>query len=94
MHSALRLFRMILDVNSPAFNFENHQWRPAVVEVFYSFFSLIWQDEKVRFFSFICNFWSPIAIFTSFIGRGARSSRRLVPNASTLTYGGHSAMLE
>ncbi|KAI0093920.1 hypothetical protein BDY19DRAFT_989447 [Irpex rosettiformis] len=46
MQYALRLFRMILDVISPAFNVEDHQWRPSVIEIFHQFFSLIWRDEK------------------------------------------------
>lgn len=51
MHGALRLFRMILDVINPAFNVEDHQWRPSVIDIFLAFFTLIWQDEKVSSYS-------------------------------------------
>jgi hypothetical protein len=42
-----RLFRIILDVTSPAFNVEDRQWRSSVIDVFYYYFSAAWADEKV-----------------------------------------------
>ncbi|KAJ7063344.1 hypothetical protein C8F01DRAFT_1132647 [Mycena amicta] len=41
-----RLFRIILDVSSPAFNIEGRQWRSSIIEVFYRFFFALWTDEK------------------------------------------------
>ncbi|KAJ7172444.1 hypothetical protein C8R46DRAFT_149097 [Mycena filopes] len=41
-----RLFRIILDVTSPAFNIEGRQWRSSIIEVFYRYFSALWADEK------------------------------------------------
>ncbi|KAJ7285806.1 hypothetical protein C8J57DRAFT_1431486 [Mycena rebaudengoi] len=41
-----RLFRIILDVTSPAFNIEGRQWRSSVTEIFYRFFFALWADEK------------------------------------------------
>ncbi|KAI0703614.1 hypothetical protein BC835DRAFT_1483812 [Cytidiella melzeri] len=46
LQNALRLFRMILDIISPDFNVEDHQWRASVIEIFHYFFSLIWKDER------------------------------------------------
>jgi hypothetical protein len=47
-----RLFRIILDVTSPAFNVEDRQWRSSVIDVFYYYFSAAWADEKAfRFYS-------------------------------------------
>ncbi|KAF9005681.1 hypothetical protein BDQ17DRAFT_364186 [Cyathus striatus] len=45
-----RLFRIILDVNSPLFDVEGRQWRSNVVDIFYFFFSAIWDDasDEVR----------------------------------------------
>ncbi|KAJ7774577.1 hypothetical protein DFH07DRAFT_865871 [Mycena maculata] len=41
-----RLFRIILDVTSPAFDIEGRQWRSSIVEVFYRYFFALWADEK------------------------------------------------
>ncbi|KAJ7452375.1 hypothetical protein B0H11DRAFT_2327847, partial [Mycena galericulata] len=41
-----RLFRIILDVTSPAFDIEGRQWRSSIIEVFYRYFSALWADEK------------------------------------------------
>ncbi|KAF7304918.1 hypothetical protein MKEN_01206100 [Mycena kentingensis (nom. inval.)] len=41
-----RLFRIILDVTSPAFNVEGRQWRSSIIDVFYRFFFALWTDEK------------------------------------------------
>ncbi|KAF8964709.1 hypothetical protein BDZ97DRAFT_1815206 [Flammula alnicola] len=45
-----RLFRMISDVTSPAFEIEGRQWRSSVIEVFYYYFSALWADpsEEIR----------------------------------------------
>ncbi|KAJ6596919.1 hypothetical protein DFH09DRAFT_972654 [Mycena vulgaris] len=42
----IRLFRIILDVTSPAFNIEGRQWRSSIIEVFYRYFFALWADEK------------------------------------------------
>lgn len=42
-----RLFRVILEVTSPAFNVENRQWRSSVIDVFYIYFTSLWADERV-----------------------------------------------
>ncbi|KAF9246494.1 hypothetical protein BU15DRAFT_40292 [Melanogaster broomeanus] len=41
-----RLFRIIMDVTSPAFQIEGRQWRPCVLDIFYYCFQSIWLDEK------------------------------------------------
>ncbi|KAH9951250.1 hypothetical protein B0H21DRAFT_272251 [Amylocystis lapponica] len=46
LQAVLRLFRIILDVTSPAFNVEDRQWRSSVIDVFYYFFSCLWTDER------------------------------------------------
>lgn len=43
-----RLFRMISDVTSPAFNVEGRQWRSSVIEIFYHYFTALWADATVR----------------------------------------------
>ncbi|KAJ7632645.1 hypothetical protein FB45DRAFT_913016 [Roridomyces roridus] len=44
-----RLFRIILDVNSPAFEIEGRQWRSSVMEVFYRYFIALWDEkEEIR----------------------------------------------
>ncbi|GBE81969.1 hypothetical protein SCP_0403450 [Sparassis crispa] len=50
LQAILRLFRIILDVTSPAFSVEDRQWRSTVIDVFYYFFSSLWRDprEEVR----------------------------------------------
>ena len=53
----LRLFRMILDVNHPAFQIEDRQWRPSVIEIFNHYFSCIWKDPTVS----LLRFWGPLA---------------------------------
>ncbi|KAJ7449837.1 hypothetical protein FB451DRAFT_1286715 [Mycena latifolia] len=44
--AVIRLFRIILDVTSPAFNIEGRQWRSSIIEVFYRYFFALWADEK------------------------------------------------
>ncbi|CCM02372.1 uncharacterized protein FIBRA_04467 [Fibroporia radiculosa] len=46
LQAALRLFRIILDVTSPAFNVEGRQWKTSVIQIFDRFFSGIWMDER------------------------------------------------
>ncbi|KAJ7582678.1 hypothetical protein C8J56DRAFT_1167735 [Mycena floridula] len=41
-----RLFRVISDVNSPAFMIEDRQWRSSVTDIFFYYFSTIWRDAK------------------------------------------------
>ena len=48
----LRLFRMILDVNHPAFQIEDRQWRPSVIEIFNRYFACIWKDPTVCLYAF------------------------------------------
>lgn len=43
----LRLFRMVLDVTHPAFQIEDRQWRPSVIEIFNHYFSCMWKDPTV-----------------------------------------------
>lgn len=43
----IRLFRMVLDVTHPAFQVEDRQWRPSVIEIFNCYFSCIWKDPTV-----------------------------------------------
>ncbi|KAI6166988.1 hypothetical protein EDD17DRAFT_1752337 [Pisolithus thermaeus] len=43
---ASRLFRIIMDVKSPAFQVEDCPWKICVLDIFYFFFQLIWLDEK------------------------------------------------
>ncbi|KAF9075268.1 hypothetical protein BDP27DRAFT_1315801 [Rhodocollybia butyracea] len=42
----VRLFRIILDVTSPAFTVEGRQWRSSITEVFYYYFNSLWTDPK------------------------------------------------
>ncbi|KAF7338262.1 hypothetical protein MVEN_02051500 [Mycena venus] len=44
--AVIRLFRIILDVTSPAFSIEGRQWRSSIIEVFYRYFFALWADEK------------------------------------------------
>ncbi|KAJ3559109.1 hypothetical protein NM688_g537 [Phlebia brevispora] len=46
LETVLRLFRIILDVTSPAFVVEDRQWGPNVIDVFHYFFSSVWDDER------------------------------------------------
>ncbi|KAF9482782.1 hypothetical protein BDN70DRAFT_800871 [Pholiota conissans] len=50
LSSITRLFRMISDVTSPAFNVDGRQWRSSVIQIFNSYFSALWADpsEEVR----------------------------------------------
>lgn len=48
LSSVNRLFRMISDVTSPAFNVEGRQWRSSVIEIFYYYFTALWADPIVR----------------------------------------------
>ncbi|KDQ60796.1 hypothetical protein JAAARDRAFT_173016 [Jaapia argillacea MUCL 33604] len=41
-----RLFRMILDVTSPAFLVEDRQFRSAFIDVFTYYFKALWSDER------------------------------------------------
>ena len=47
LEAILRLFRITLDITSPAFVVEDRQWASSVTEIFRCFFSTIWTDEKV-----------------------------------------------
>ncbi|KAF9227889.1 hypothetical protein BS17DRAFT_410421 [Gyrodon lividus] len=42
----VRLFRVIMDATSPAFQIEGRQWRSCVLDIFYCCFQSIWTDEK------------------------------------------------
>ncbi|KAJ7235476.1 hypothetical protein B0H12DRAFT_1141671 [Mycena haematopus] len=44
--AVIRLFHIILDLTSPAFNIEGRQWRSSIIEVFYRYFFALWADEK------------------------------------------------
>ncbi|KAF9454513.1 hypothetical protein P691DRAFT_770412 [Macrolepiota fuliginosa MF-IS2] len=46
VHSATRMFRIVQDVCSPAFNVDGRQWKTSMVRVFLVFFSLLWLDPK------------------------------------------------
>ncbi|KAH8106968.1 hypothetical protein BXZ70DRAFT_1003857 [Cristinia sonorae] len=46
LQTAHRLFQIITDITSPAFNIEDRQWRSSVVDIFYYFFSRLWLDER------------------------------------------------
>ncbi|KAE9396073.1 hypothetical protein BT96DRAFT_997116 [Gymnopus androsaceus JB14] len=46
LRAIVRLFRIILDVSSPAFTVEGRQWRSSITDVFYYYFSSLWADEK------------------------------------------------
>ncbi|KIL00116.1 hypothetical protein PAXRUDRAFT_821994 [Paxillus rubicundulus Ve08.2h10] len=41
-----RLFPIITDVTSPAFQIDGRQWRSCVLDVFYHCFESMWMDEK------------------------------------------------
>ncbi|KIM49085.1 hypothetical protein M413DRAFT_95490 [Hebeloma cylindrosporum] len=43
-----RLFHIISDVTSPAFNVEGRQWRSSVTCIFHFYFSSLWADPSVR----------------------------------------------
>lgn len=43
-----RIFRIILDVNSPGLDLGGRQWRPDVVFIFVRFFSQCWIDERAE----------------------------------------------
>ncbi|KAF5358295.1 hypothetical protein D9756_001552 [Leucocoprinus leucothites] len=46
VRSATRLFRVVQDVCNPGFDIDGRQWKSSIVEVFQSFFSLLWSDPK------------------------------------------------
>ncbi|KAI0362213.1 hypothetical protein OH77DRAFT_1416438 [Trametes cingulata] len=46
LQAAVRLFRMVEDVTSPAFVVEDRQWRSSVIDIFRYFFSALWEDER------------------------------------------------
>ncbi|KAK7693413.1 hypothetical protein QCA50_002981 [Cerrena zonata] len=46
MQSLSWLFRMVLDVTSPAFVLDDRQWRPSIIDIFYYFFSALWLDDR------------------------------------------------
>lgn len=48
LRAVTRLFRIILDVTSPAFSVEDRQWQSSIVDIFYYFFSAMWSDERVN----------------------------------------------
>ncbi|KAG6909693.1 hypothetical protein DXG01_015894 [Tephrocybe rancida] len=41
-----RLFRIMLDMLSPSFNVEDRQWQSCLSDVFYSFFTPLWVDQR------------------------------------------------
>ncbi|KAG8753658.1 hypothetical protein FRC14_005835, partial [Serendipita sp. 396] len=43
-----RLFRVLLDINTPGLVIRGHQWRPSVVPVIVAFFSQLWRDNRVE----------------------------------------------
>ncbi|KAG8776725.1 hypothetical protein FRC15_011792 [Serendipita sp. 397] len=43
-----RLFRVLLDINTPGLDIRGHQWRPSVVPVIVAFFSQLWRDNRVE----------------------------------------------
>ncbi|EGN95947.1 hypothetical protein SERLA73DRAFT_93794 [Serpula lacrymans var. lacrymans S7.3] len=42
----MRIFRIILDVTSPAFHVEGRQWRSSTLEIYYHYFKAGWADEQ------------------------------------------------
>ncbi|KAI0797914.1 hypothetical protein C8Q75DRAFT_845203 [Abortiporus biennis] len=46
LQTVTRLFRMVQDATSPAFNIEDRQWRPSAIDIYYHFFTALWLDEK------------------------------------------------
>ncbi|EAU88627.2 hypothetical protein CC1G_12019 [Coprinopsis cinerea okayama7 len=46
LRTVTRLARILNDVTSPAFFVDGRQWRSTVAEVFSTFFSLLWKEEK------------------------------------------------
>ena len=45
--AVMRLFRIILDVNSPSFGVEGRQWKTSVTDIFKHFFGALWMDDRV-----------------------------------------------
>ncbi|KAG8829946.1 hypothetical protein FRC17_005740 [Serendipita sp. 399] len=43
-----RLFRVVLDINTPGLEIPGHQWRPSIVPVVVTFFSQLWKDNRVE----------------------------------------------
>ncbi|KAH9946036.1 uncharacterized protein BXZ73DRAFT_86240 [Epithele typhae] len=50
LQAVVKLFRIVEDVTSPAFNVEDRQWRSSVNSIFYYFFRALWEDdhEEIR----------------------------------------------
>ena len=48
LSSLNRLFHIISDVTSPAFNLEGRQWRSSVTCIFHFYVSSLWADPSVR----------------------------------------------
>ncbi|KAI9070388.1 hypothetical protein FKP32DRAFT_1586228 [Trametes sanguinea] len=46
LEAVVRLFRMVEDATSPAFDVEDRQWRSSVIDIFRYFFSALWDDER------------------------------------------------
>lgn len=90
LQTVSRLFRMILDVTSPAFVVEDRQWQPNVIDIFFYFFSALWTDDRVRHphaeHSILVAFLSGIFRRKSgwLLKRGHRPSFRLISMLSPL----------
>ncbi|KAI1795782.1 hypothetical protein LXA43DRAFT_1163651 [Ganoderma leucocontextum] len=46
LQAVVRLFRVVEDVTSPAFEVEDRQWRSSVIDVFRYFFAALWEDDR------------------------------------------------
>ena len=84
METVLRLFRVILDVTSPAFVVEDRQWGPNVIDIFHYFFSSMWNDDRVSTHICALSFAN-----TDSVGRNTDCSRNLVPDTPPSSPGGH-----
>jgi hypothetical protein len=47
IQASTRLFKIILDLPSPAFSLEDRRWRSSISDIFTYYFSAIWSDEAV-----------------------------------------------
>ncbi|KAL0071388.1 hypothetical protein AAF712_001245 [Marasmius tenuissimus] len=46
LSAVTKVFRLILDITSPAQTVEGRQWRSSITDAFYYFFVSLWADEK------------------------------------------------
>ncbi|KAL0581716.1 hypothetical protein V5O48_000298 [Marasmius crinis-equi] len=46
LSAVTKIFRLILDITSPAQTVEGRQWRSSITDGFYHFFGTLWSDEK------------------------------------------------